>query len=223
MQRNVHIAIPAYTGMIHLGTMKSIIADMVLLAERGDRVALADETGNPMISHSRDMICAKFLDTEATDLVFVDYDVTWPAGSLVKLVDHPVDFVAGLYPKRCDPLDFFVGWIKDRPELIADPDTGLLEVESVPSGFMRVTRKALLEMIRAYPNKRYADKNAPTGYGHGLFDNIHEGDLYYGEDYSFCKRWRDIGGKIWVDPEIPMGHIGFKTFHGQVGEWLRNR
>lgn len=223
MQRNVWIAIPAYTGMIHLATMRSIIADMVLLAERGDKVKLLDNTGNPMIAHSRDFMCAQFLDGDGTDMVFVDYDVTWPAGALLKLVDYPVDVVAGIYPKRIDPLSFFCRWLQDRKDLIADPETGLLEVEAVPAGFLRISRKALLEMVGAYPKQRFADKNAPKGYAHALFSNIHDGDLYFGEDYSFCKRWRDIGGKIWIDPEIPMGHIGHKTFHGQIGEWLKAR
>lgn len=220
--RDVWIAIPAYTGQIHLATMRSIIADMLLLAERGDKVTIFDETGNAMISHSRDLICSKFLNGQGTDLIFIDSDVTWSAGSLVKLVDYPVDFVAGIYPRRQDPLAFFVRYL-DKPELVADPENGLLEVDAVPSGFMRMTRKVLTEMIAAYPSKRFADKYAPNGFAHGLFDNIHEGDAYYGEDYSFCKRWRDIGGKVWIDPELELGHIGFKTFTGSLGNWLRNR
>lgn len=223
MQRSVWIAIPSYTGMIHLATMRSIIADMLVLNEHGHKVTLHDQCGNPMIAHGRDLICAQFLGSDATDLVFVDYDVTWPAGSLTKLVEYPVEVVAGIYPKRQDPLGFFVRWIQDRKELRADPDTGLLEVDGVPTGFLRLSRKCLLEMTAAYPQKRFADKYAPTGFAYALFDNIHEGDAYFGEDFSFCKRYRDIGGRIWIDPEIPMGHIGDKTFHGSLGDWLRAR
>jgi hypothetical protein len=222
MQRNVWIAIPAYTGMIHLGTMRCIIADMLKLCERGDKVTIFDETGNAMIAHGRDLICSKFLAGEGSDLIFVDYDVTWEEGAILRLVDAPMDVVAGLYPRRQDPLAFFVRYL-DKPELHADPDTKLLEVEAVPAGFLKISRRALTEMVAAYPKTRFADKYAPTGFAHALFDNIHEGDLYFGEDYSFCMRWRDIGGTVWIDPEIKMGHIGFKTFHGSIGDWLRAR
>jgi hypothetical protein len=175
-----------------------------------------------MIAHSRDMICAKFLASDATDLVMIDSDVVWPDGTLTRLVDHPVDIVAGLYPRRADPLAFHVRYI-DKPELHADPDTGLLEVEGVPAGFLRITRDALSRMVAAYASKRFADKHAPGGFAHALFDNIHEGDAYYGEDYSFCRRWRDIGGKVWIDPNMTLTHIGFKGFTGSVGDWLRAR
>ena len=30
-------------------------------------------------------------------------------------------------------------------------------------------------------------------------------------------------GKVWIDPEIKMGHIGYKTFEGHLGNWLRDR
>lgn len=221
-QKDVWIAIPAYTGQIHLGTMRSIISDMLMLAERGDKVTILDETGNAMIAHGRDLICAKFLGSEATDLVFVDTDVTWARGSLVSLLDRPVDVVAGIYPKRSDPVDFFVRWL-DKPMLVADPDTGLLEVDGVPSGLLRITRAALTKMVLAYPKTRFADRYAPNGFAHALFDNIHEGDAYYGEDFSFCRRYREIGGRIWIDPELHLGHIGFKTFTGCIGDWLRER
>lgn len=221
--KHVWIAIPAYTGQIHLSTMRSLIADIGLLNEGGVKVTIVDETGNSMIAHSRDLICAKFLGSEATDLVMIDSDIAWPAGSLAKLVSHPVDCVAGIYPRRADPLAFHVRYIAERKELQADSETGLLEVEGVPAGFLRLSRDCLTKMVLAFPQKRFADKYAPSGYAHALFDNIHEGDVYFGEDYSFCRRWREIGGKVWVDPEMILTHIGYKGFTGSFGEWLRSR
>lgn len=221
--KNIWLAIPAYTGQVHLGTMSSIIAELPLLGERGYKLSILDETGNSMIAHARDLVCAKFLAGEGTDLVFIDSDVTWEPGSLLRLLEHPVDIVAGSYPQRRDPLAFFVKWIEEQENLVADPATGLLEVEGVPAGFLRITRDALTKMVLAFPQKRFADRYAPSGFAHALFDNIHEGDLYFGEDYSFCRRWRELGGKVWLDPELKMGHIGFKTFHGSIGDWLRAR
>lgn len=223
MPRNVWIAMPCYTGQVHIATMRSVIEDLLALSGRGDRVTVFDESGNSMIAHGRDMICAKFLASDGTDLVFVDSDVAWEAGLIPKLVDHPVDIVAGIYPRRADPLAFHCRYIQERKELHADPNTGLIEVEGVPAGFLRITRRCLTEMVAAYPKTRFADKYAPTGYAHALFDNIHEGDVYFGEDYSFCRRWRQIGGTVWIDPEMTLTHIGNKGFTGSLGEWLKNR
>ena len=78
-------------------------------------------------------------------------------------------------------------------------------------------------MIDSYPDLKYEDnasveasertqrltKDIPMNdYSYGLFNPINEDNKNYGEDNSFCKRWRDIGGKIWVDPKMSIGHIG---------------
>lgn len=222
-QKHVWIAIPAYTGQIHLGTMRSIIADMLALADRGDKVTIFDESGNAMIADCRGLIVAKFLESDATDLVFVDSDVTWEAGALLKLVDYPVEFVAGIYPQRKDPINYCVQWIANRSELWADPETGLLEVMGVPAGFMRCSRAMLEKMVAHYSDTAFHCDVAPNQTAHALFDPVRIGRVKFGEDYSFCKRWRDIGGQVWVDPQIRMGHVGYKTFVGSLGDWLKGR
>lgn len=221
MPRKIWIAIMAYTGMIHLGTMRSIIADMVQFSTRGDCVTPFDECGNAMIAHARDMALAQFLASDGTDLIFIDDDVIWEPGALPKLIDHEAEFVAGLYPQRKDPLNFCVRW-KQQPEIWSN-SAGLIAVDGVPAGFMRLRRSVVEKMVAAYPNKRFDDPNAPDGHAYALFDNIHEGTAYWGEDFSFCKRWLDIGGEIFVDPEIRLGHVGYKTFVGSLADWLRNR
>jgi hypothetical protein len=221
--RDVWIAIPAYTGQIHLGTMRSVISDLLVLAERGDKVTIFDESGNAMIADCRGLIVAKFLESEGTDLVFVDSDVAWEAGALVKLVDHPVDFVAGVYPQRRDPIAFCVQYLNDRPNLIADPDTGLLEVMGVPAGFMRMRRGMLERMVEHYSDTAFFCEAAPNQTAHALFDPVRIGRMKFGEDYSFCKRWRDIGGQVWVDPEMTLVHVGYKSFVGSLGTWLKER
>jgi hypothetical protein len=221
--KHVVIAMPTYTGMIHNRTWVSILEGILTIASKGIKVTPLSEEGNAMIAHGRDVLCARFLDTDATDLVFLDHDVTFQGEDLVKLVEHPVDIVAGIYPQRRDPPNYSVRFIDGVKELWADPETGLLEVAGVPAGFLRITRDCLIKMTLAYPEKRFRDHHCPHGFAHALWDNIHEGDLYFGEDYSFCERWRRIGGKVWADPEIELGHIGHKHFIGTFGDWLKAR
>lgn len=219
--KHVVIAIPAYTGTIHLGTVRSLFADMLTLIRRGDRFTLLDECGNAMIGDGRALIVAKFLDTEGTDLVFVDADIIWQEGALVRLVDAPVDFVAGIYPQRKDPLQYCVQYLPKK-ELQA-AETGLLEVAGVPAGFMRCSRAMLDRMVKYYSDTEFYCETAPNNVAWALFDPWRDGKLKFGEDYSFCRRWRNIGGRVWINPEIKMGHVGYKTFVGSLGDWLINR
>lgn len=222
MNQHVCIAIPCYTGKVDMGTMASLIAELPHLSQAGINVTFGDQRGNSMIAHGRDMLLAQFMASKATDIVFVDDDVTWEAGALTKLLSWPVDIVAGIYPTKTEPMTFFTRFLGGE---LRSPEglQGLLEVEAVPAGFMRITRNAVEQMVLKYPEKRFRDHNAPKGYAWALFDNIHEGDDYYGEDYSFCRRFRAIGGKVYVQPEIIMGHVGPKAFVGSFGKWLRDR
>jgi hypothetical protein len=152
--------------------------------------------------------------------VFIDSDVCWEAGALLRLVDHPVDMVAGIYPQRRDPINYCVKWL-DKAELQAE--NGLLEVGGVPAGFMKVTRSQLEKMIAQYPDSEFFVEAAPNHKCWALFADYRIGKHKMGEDYAFCKRWTEMGGKVWIDPEIHMGHVGYKTFNGHLGNFLRNR
>ena len=218
MARHVVLAIPAYSGTIHLGTMRSIVGDMTTLMKRGDRVSVDDESDNTDIADARATMVAKFLEGDGDELVFVDNDVIWEAGALVRLLDHPVELVAGLYRKRVDPVSYPVRWIVSRPELRAE--NGLLEVAGVPGGFTRCSRSMLEQMVRAYADLTYDRRGRAIV---GLFDAYRIGRAKLSEDFSFCQRWRDIGGKVWIDPEIRMTHVGLHGFTGHLGEWLRGR
>lgn len=222
MTQHVFFALPAYSGQLHVETFRALLANMLALLKRGDRFTLWDESGNAMIGHARDLILAQFLASGATHCVFIDTDVVFPADAVLRLIDAPVDFSAVVYRQRKDPANYCVLWDTSKPELWADPETGLLEVHAVPAGFICLTRECVQRMSEAYEVKTFDDKAAPNGKAVALFDNIHEGPMYWGEDFSFCKRWRDIGGRIWVDPLINMGHIGNKMFTGSLGEWLRS-
>lgn len=218
MPRHVVIATPAYSGTIHLGTMRSVVADMTALMRRGDVVTVLDECDNTDISDARATMVMQFLEGSGDDLVFVDNDVSWEAGALLRLLDHPVDLVAGIYRRRIEPVLYPVRWLHERAELHAE--NGLLEVAGVPGGFTRCTRSMLERMIVAYQDLLYERRDRAII---GLFDAYRIGPRKLSEDFSFCQRWRDIGGKVWVDPEMNMGHVGLANFTGHLGDWLRGR
>ena len=38
------------------------------------------------------------------------------------------------------------------------------------------------------------------------------------EDLSFCKRWTNIGGEIWADPNAKLIHAGRKEWVGGISD-----
>ena len=63
-----------------------------------------------------------------------------------------------------------------------------------------------------------ASQKPQTGELYALFDTSLDRDkeLYLPEDYTFCKRWRDMGGEIWADLQSRLDHVGPAVFHGDL-------
>jgi hypothetical protein len=44
--------------------------------------------------------------------------------------------------------------------------------------------------------------------------------LYLPEDYTFCNRWRAMGGEIWVDVRSKFTHVGAYSYDGDFWAYL---
>jgi hypothetical protein len=83
-----------------------------------------------------------------------------------------------------------------------------------------IKRQTIERMIAAYPESRYnkvhAYSNAKAEDNYALFECMIDAETksYISEDYGFCQKWRDIGGKIWLDTEGKLTHIGAYNFPG---------
>lgn len=218
-KRHVMIAMPVYTGMVHAPTMRSLLSDAVQLASSGWAITLNDKCGNTLIDEARSECVHLFLQSGASDLVFVDWDVCWPPGSMKQLLDHPVDVVGGIYPKRQDPIEFNVRTAKEGVYPV-DQQTGLIDVLGLHAGFLRITRKAAQMMTDHYADSLTYDRNGKKIVH--LFERYRPRgtQTMLGEDYSFCQRWLDMGGKCWLDAGFQMGHIGLKMYVGQFGQFV---
>ena len=220
--KNIMVAMPCYSAKVHFPTMRAILLDAINIIGRGDKFSIAEDIGNSDIAGSRGALFGAFVRSKADTLVFIDDDIFWTPGSLIKLIDQPVDVVGGIYPKKRDPLEwpFKIG-IKD--EYRVDPKTGLMEVIGLPGGFMKISRNCAEKMIEAYPRQTLRSVSENTQFW-PLFDPYQTPDgNRLSEDFSFCQRWIDIGGQVWADFEIEMGHIGYKSFVGTVGKHLREQ
>lgn len=219
MKKHIVVALPSYAGTIHIGTMRSLMHDLVAFMKRGDVVTVSDESCNTEIAVARALMVSRFLRGKGTHLVMVDHDVMWQAGGLLQLVDHDEDCVAGLYPQRLDPLSFPIKWHDDaKPGSFVEHPAGkkLIGVGGVPGGFLCLSRGMLERMVVEYRSLVFKSNDETTC---DLFDRVRVGEHRLSEDYSFCHRWRAMGGKIWLDPDINMGHVGLKVFQGKFGDW----
>ena len=100
-------------------------------------------------------------------------------------------------------------------------ENGLIKLHDAGTGFMMIKRDTILKMIKAYPEFKYNNdvniNNADLkDQFYALFDTMIDpiDRRYLSEDYTFCRRWQEIGGDIWLDPSISLNHYGHFCFQG---------
>lgn len=155
------------------------------------------------------------------------------------------DVLAGPYPKKCiswekiklavdkgvadeDPnvLERFVGDYVFNPKggggniRIDQP----VEVMEVGTGFMMTRRSAFAKFEKAFPQYSYKPDHVRTE----AFDGSREimqyfqaeidpkSKRYLSEDYWFCQKMIEIGGKIWYCPWMKLQHVGSYIFGGSL-------
>jgi hypothetical protein len=213
------VAIPVYDGKLPVETARCLFNEQHVAVGGGDDFSVRFL---PACSHpamGRNQLANDFMNSDADRLVFLDSDVTFTPGSLVKIARHPVDFVGGAYRFKLEEESYPVGWL-DTPQLWADSH-GLLEVATLPGGFLSLSRMVFQVLKAAHPEREYEHFGRTA---HCYFQMpFHNGHLY-GEDSFFCKEWRDAGGKVLLDPELSLTHWDFnRPFAGHIGNWLKRR
>ena len=170
---------------------------------------LAFESNCPYISAARSKVLRKALDAESDVIVFLDYDVSWTPEAMVKLLRTEGFVVAGTYRQKC-PDEKYMGVILPGPIV---RDDGCIKAEKVPAGFLKVTRAAVSAFAKKYPELVFGDPMHPEldMFNHGAMDGI-----WYGEDYAFSKRWVDMGGEIWLIPDLDIAEY---TEQAQLVNW----
>lgn len=214
----VVLATPTVTKP-HPAYVDALEAAEPALTAAGYRAKKILEIGNPYISAARATMLRKALDGGADIIVFIDHDVSFTPGALVRLVEAEGDVVAGTYRFKKDDVEFMGEAARDADGDINGRDDGAILAHRVPAGFLKVTRAAVARFMRAYPHLCYGDPIAPHVdlFNHGAHDGV-----WYGEDYAFSRNWLATGEPLWLLPDLNLTHHGDKPYPGNFHDYLRH-
>jgi len=237
---NVLIGTPCYGGMVTHIYMQSVLQMLAYGSSRNIMFSLGLLAHDSLVPRARNTLMAKFLDTPSlTHLFFIDSDIGFPPEAIVRMLDFDQEVVAGMYPLKVihwpqvaarkdavpeDQLQHmglnYVGIPCKEGEL--EERNGFVTGTYAGTGFMLIRRSAAERMAASYPETKYKAAQTypiPKTQSQNLFnifDCIVDPDTktYLSEDFTFCHRWRKIGGKIWLDRETKLTHIGSFPFEG---------
>jgi hypothetical protein len=183
------------------------------------------------VHKARNELVAHFLASDFTDLLFIDDDMQWAPERRPAPARLRQPLIGGVGRMRCqkpnsDPAVWC--WRPLRAEngdLVQDA-MGAIEVRGFGAAFMLINRSVFNRMVEAHGDdwKREGAPDWPAELRAYYFEFFTQserdefGEL--SEDYGFCHRWRQLGGQVWADPTIRLGHVGSFNFAGSVDELL---
>lgn len=247
---NVLWATPSYVSAVSMHYVTSLFElthESIRLGLKSSLNMYADS----LVTRGRNEIVKFFLMYEEyTHLFWIDADISFTPAAAMRLLLSDYDVAAGVYPlKRFNwPVDgvpagttreLFESLYTDYPLNAvghgAEPlqkfmtEDGFVEVAEAPTGFMVIKRDVFMRMMKAYPELNYRPDGPPNNPQQPhywlFFDCMVDPDSrrYLSEDYAFCRRWRDIGGKVYADMRSDLGHLGQHVFRGNLAESIRLR
>jgi hypothetical protein len=202
-----------------------------------------------LVTQGRNMCVSAFLQSNASHLLFVDSDIAFNYGAAERLVACDKDVISIPYPLKDINWDKGMNMIKEGkineakdlrnkafyryPFKVENNNEikikdNVIEVTHSPTGFMLIKREVFTKMIKAYPHLRIDQdqiingKNEKLPHFWNFFDTQFDPEkhTYTGEDFAFCKRWKDIGGKChaWIMDYIT--HVGEHQYTGRFADEL---
>lgn len=198
--------------------IQSLEAAVPLVIAAGWDEGLGQERGCPYISAARATLLRRALDAGADTIVFLDYDVSFGPRDLLTLIETPGEVVAGTYRYKKDEEEYMGSLITDDDHRPRVRDDGCIRAHSVPAGFLKITKEGVDRFMRHYPELVYGVRyNASIDlFNHGVIDGV-----WLGEDIAFSKRWRALGGEIWIVPNLSIAHHSAdKAYSGNFHRYL---
>lgn len=219
----VLFATPSLDHRVTLEYLRSWTETVWALTAKGIGMGRIDRGGDQFIAKARSKLATEFLLNYpmATDLFFLDDDISWPPAKIIEFLERPEDIVAGIYPKKQDKTDFPVELQANLTDGSLIENDGLLKAHGVPTGFLRIKRRVLEKLAESAPRFKEEEADGQIREFIGFFQSgIGPDGFWWGEDYTFCRNVTDSGFDIWVDPNILFWHRGNKAWSATLVDYL---
>lgn len=157
----------------------------------------------PDLDFNRNMIwnhAVKYNQTgEPEHFMMIDSDVVFTPEDVAKIEQHlnnGLDAVTGIYCVGQPPYPPCIFERIEGDYKLCEVKEGVHEIGACGGGFIGINKSVIAKMPK------------------DPFDNIREGDVFHGEDISFCHRLHELGFKLWADSSIKLGHVRTTTIYG---------
>jgi hypothetical protein len=204
----VHFMTPCYGGQITEVCFNSYLQWSVIATKNNIDFQIDTLSNESNVNRARNTCASKFLSGDATHLMFVDADIKFNPTDVVKLLTHDKDIVGGIYPQKTLPPKMVVNTIDNGKR-----EGNLIEVGTIGTGFMLIKRTVFEKLIEEGATPYNDQMELINNNQYDFFQcTIDSRGRYLTEDWSFCRRWRQVGGEVWADLDVALEHVGYFRF-----------
>lgn len=194
---SLFICSPAYSGELNCHFVISLIRTCELLKQNGIDYDIYFSVYDSLVARTRNDLVDKFLKSKHTHILMIDSDQGWEPEKVLKMFFKDKEFLTGAVPGRKaeETYALKIHTNENRTPFVKD---GLIKCAMNGVAFAMIKR-SVFEKIKE--KGTYKQEVYPF-FQHKYYEN---GD-HYGEDNFFTKSWLDIGGEVWIYPDITFKH-----------------
>jgi hypothetical protein len=215
---SVQFATPCATSSYVREYVSAFHNTTCVLIELGATVDWAEFPGCADLALARAKIFGNFLRSSHTRLFMIDDDMSWHFNDVVRILLTKKDFVGAAGPKKTAKLEFAANNCSDEGVILpTEQEDGLALVTEVGAAFMALSKTAAQKMADAYPDLAFDGDDGVKEFA--VYDPMIVGKTRkrrLSEDFAFCHRWRAIGGKIHLLPDVVLQHVGRSVWEGAL-------
>jgi hypothetical protein len=245
-KRKLLLASPFYGNSLLYGYHKSVLDLTISCMRSGIAMGHKYVGSDSLVPRARNRLVAHLLDSDATDILMVDSDISFTTEDAMSLMASNQPIVGGVYPRKqldwnriaaaakagipAEQLPHYgfipvMNWAAAGDYSLDD----LIEVRHLGTGFLLIKKEVFIQMI--------ATLGDAIAYDHSSDEEIFKGRVgydffpigvdpryplgsggrqYWSEDYGFCELARQCGFKLYAAPWIQLTHSGTMDYTGNL-------
>jgi glycosyltransferase involved in cell wall biosynthesis len=212
--KKVLVATPTYDGKLDAWYVDSLVNTIIEGSQKEIIFKPVFLSYDALVQRARNDLIAAAVEFDFDDILWIDADMQWDPEWAIRLVEREEDVVGGTVIKKSITEESYnVRITKENLDL---KENGLIEVESVGTGFLKMSKKAYKYLWDNSPSYISYEKERRL-----VFNVALENEQLVSEDYYVCKKLKEGGFKVYIDPTITCPHIGSLKYVGNFEDYLK--
>lgn len=210
--KKILIATPCLNQKVDAYYTHSLVESIKLGLKRDlnlNPIFLANESILPM---ARNELINLAYHEQYETMVFIDDDEYWDPKILIEIIESDKDVITVPVVNKGDKkIEYNIYY-----EKIEQDSNGYFEVKSTGTGFLKLSKKVIVDLWESNTELVFRNKKLKN-----ICEYTFINGSFVGEDITLSRKIKELGYKIWVNPNHTVSHIGNKMYKGNFLEHIK--